>query len=479
MTAPLEKWQLAWLRSRDNPLLFVTDVLGVPEFKDDPDDPNCPGLETWQRGALIAVGEHDRVSIRSGHGVGKTTFIAWLALWFLLTHKDCKVPIAANSQDQLRDTIWPEIRKWAKRLPDALARQIEVTAERVVVVASPEEAFAVARTASKDNPEALQGFHALFLLFLIDEAGGIDNVVFEVAQGALSTPGAKAVMTGNPNRNSGFFYDTHHVLRHKWHTMVVSSEDVARARGHIDDIIAKWGIESNQYRVRVLGEFPTADDDTVIPLNTVLASVCRDVVTLDYMPVWGLDVARFGDDRTALAKRQANELLEPVIAWRNMDLMQTVGRLQQEYTATKMDLRPSEILIDVIGIGAGVLDRAREVGLPARGINVGEQASSKETYMRLRDELWFKGREWFEDQTCKIPEGCDDLISELISPTYRVLSTGKMQVEQKDEMKKRGMPSPDLADAFLLTLAGGLMRKVPRDRYNRRHGRKSTSWMAA
>src|SRR6478609_468698 len=175
--------------------------------------------EPWQAEALEAVGQHDRVSIRSGHGVGKTTFESWLILWFLLTRKNCKVPVAANSQDQLRDTIWPEIGKWHRQFPEALKAMIDVQAERIVVVQDPEGAFAVRRTASKDNPEALQGFHAEHLLFLIDEASGIPDIVFEVGMGALSTPGAKVVMAGNPTRTSGFFYDTHHSLRDRWHTM--------------------------------------------------------------------------------------------------------------------------------------------------------------------------------------------------------------------------------------------------------------------
>ena len=154
MTAP---WQRSWLKSKNNPLIFVRDVLGATP-------------EPWQAEALEAVGKHDRVSMRSGHGVGKTTFESWLILWFLLTHQNCKIPVAANSQDQLRDTIWPEIAKWHRQLPNALRAMIDVQAERIVVVQDPEGAFAVRRTASKDNPEALQGFHAEHLLFLIDEA---------------------------------------------------------------------------------------------------------------------------------------------------------------------------------------------------------------------------------------------------------------------------------------------------------------------
>src|SRR5262245_43762002 len=290
-----KNWQTAWMRSKNNPLLFVTDVL-------------CAIPEPWQAEALEAVGQHDRVSIRSGHGVGKTTFESWLILWFLLTRQNCKIPVAANSQDQLRDTIWPEIGKWHRQLPDALKAMIEVQAERVVVVHDPEGAFAVRRTASKDNPEALQGFHAERLLFLIDEASGIDDIVFEVGMGALSTSGAKVVMAGNPTRTPGFFYDTHHNLRHRWHTMHVSCHDVPRAQGRIEDIKAKYGDARNAYRVRVLGASPTSDDQTATRLASVLGGVGRTVSTLDSHPVRGLDVARFGDHRPALANRQANKL---------------------------------------------------------------------------------------------------------------------------------------------------------------------------
>src|SRR5215467_2174516 len=444
-------WRTAWMRSKNRPLLFVTDVLGARP-------------EPWQAAALEAVGNHDRVSIRSGHGVGKTTLQAWLVLWFLCTHQNCKVPVAANSQDQLRDTIWPEIAKWHRLLPEALKAMIDVQAERIVVVHDPEGAFAVRRTASKENPEALQGFHAEHLLFLIDEASGIPDVVFEVGMGALSTPGAKVLMAGNPTRTSGVFYDTHHSLRSRWHTMHVSCLDVPRAQGHIEDIRAKYGEGSNAWRIRVLGEFPTADDETVIPLELVLSAVGRTVSTLDYYPVWGVDVARFGDDRTALAKRQKDKLLEPVKSWNDVDLMVTAGKIKAEYDATPYDLRPSEIVIDIIGLGASVYDRCKELRLPVRGVNVGEAAASRENCMRLRDELWFKGREWFQDRACSMPKD-DALIAELTAPTYAFTSTGKMVVESKADMKKRGMRSPDLADAFLLTFARNDRRKV--ERYHR------------
>lgn len=437
----------------------------------------------WQAEALEAAGTHDRLSIRAGHGVGKTTFGAWLILWFMFTRPRFKIPITANSQDQLRDIVWPEIRKQAQFLPAELKDQLVIDAERIRRASAPDSAFAVARTASKDNPEALQGFHEDNLFFWIEEASGIPDIVFEIGLGALSTPGAKLLMLGNPTRTSGYFYDSHTSLRAKFWTRRVNSEDVPNARGHIEDIVTKYGKESNAYRVRVLGEFPNAEDDAVIPLTLVEAAVKRDVVHLkNFAPVWGVDVAWMGDDRSALAKRQCNRLLEPVKFKRGHDPMQVAGWIKNEYDETPYDEQPGEILVDIIGIGAGVVARLRELGLPVRGINVGEAASGSERYMRLRDELWWKGREWFEAKDCSIPDD-PELIGELVAPHYEFTSSGKIKVDSKDEMKKQGQRSPDLADAFLLTLAGGYHKAAAVDKY-RAYGRKrkqpqGRSWQAA
>jgi hypothetical protein len=223
---------------------------------------------------------------------------------------------------------------------------------------------------------------------------------------------------------------------------------------------SQYGDESNAYRVRVLGEFPTGDSDSLIPRHLVEAARDRNVEpTLGVKTVWGLDVARFGSDRTALAKRRGNELVEPVKSWQDLDTMQTVGMVIQEYDATPYDDRPSEILIDVIGLGAGVVDRLREIDLgpQIRGINVSESPSLGTKYNKLRDELWGKTRAFFEERDCTIPDD-EKLIAELTAPTFTFLSSGKMKIEGKDEMKRRGLKSPDLADAFVLTFAGQAAR---------------------
>ena len=171
-------------------------------------------------------------------------------------------------------------------------------------------------------------------------------------------------------------------------------------------------------------------------------------------PIWGLDIAAYGSDRSALAKRQGNVLLEPIKHWRDKDLMETVGIVLTEWEATPYMDRPAEICCDAIGIGAGVSSRLQELGLPARSINVAESPALKGRYPRLRDELWFRCREWFEARDCALPDDCEELIHELTSLRYKILSTGKFKAEGKDEMKKRGLKSPDLADSLVLTFAG-------------------------
>jgi hypothetical protein len=144
-------------------------------------------------------------------------------------------------------------------------------------------------------------------------------------------------------------------------------------------------------------------------------------------------------------------MLEPVQWWRLPDLMQIAGTVYQEYVAAEE--KPDDICVDVIGFGAGVVDRLREMGLPVTGINVAESPSvDGAKYMRLRDELWFKARGWFEGRDVKMPAD-EALIGELTGVKYHITSSGKLQVEGKDEMKKRGLRSPDLADAFNLTFA--------------------------
>jgi len=288
------------------------------------------------------------------------------------------------------------------------------------------------------------------VLLVVDEASAVPEPVYEAAVGSMTSFSATTILISNPTRNSGMFFKTHHQLSSEWYRMHVSCVGSRLVSpDFIKQIADTYGETSSAYHVRVLGEFAPREDDVLIPAELVDAAMGRDVVldTTDQL-VYGLDVARFGDDRTVLCKRQGNVVIE-IRAWSGADLMQTVGKVLHE---AKTD-NPSEICVDSIGLGAGVADRLREQGLNVRDVNVAEVSALNPTAAKLRDELWISLKDWLGKRSCRLPKD-DELRGELVGPTYTFLSNGKIKVESKVEMKKRGLRSPDKADALGLTFAG-------------------------
>ena len=426
---------------RNDPVKFVKEVLGV-----EPDE--------WQQDFLQAVASGERkISIRSGHGVGKSTTASWAMLWFLLTRYPVKVVVTAPTSAQLYDALFAELKRWVKELPQPVQDLLDVKQERIELKASSTEAFISARTSRAEQPEALQGVHSDNVMLVADEASGVPEAVFEAAAGSMSGHNALTILLGNPVRSSGFFFDTHNRLKDEWWTRRVSCIDSTRvSKEYVDDMKSRYGEESNAFRIRVLGEFPRSDDDTIIPMDLLESAKHRDTRAYEDAPiVWGLDVARFGSDSSVLCKRQSN-VVHTLERWRNLDLMQLTGAVVAQYEACDHKSRPTEILVDSIGLGAGVVDRLRELNLPARGINVSESPAMGGTYLNLRAELWHKAKAWLEKRDCKIPNN-EDLIGELATVRYTFTSNGKIKIESKDDIRRRGLKSPDMADAFVLTFA--------------------------
>jgi phage terminase large subunit len=230
----------------------------------------------------------------------------------------------------------------------------------------------------------------------------------------------------------------------------------------------------------VLGEFPSADAQTLIPQNLIEAAYTRQVEgTASYRPVWGLDVARFGDDRTALCIRRHRKV-EKVDTWRGLDTMQTAGRIKLMYDESALDDRPSMIVVDVIGIGAGVVDRLRELELPVRALNVSEMPAIRSKFHRLRDEMYWKGREWFEGLNVQ----CEDrtIGGELADVLFSYTSAGQIKVEPKADIKERLGRSPDVGESLLLSLMEDcqLIDRSAMDRYSRSRGSggRASAWAA-
>jgi hypothetical protein len=425
-------------RYENDPYAFVVNVLGATPLP-------------WQKLFLEAVARGERrISIRAGHGVGKSTAVSWVLIWHMVTKYPQKSVCTAPTASQLYDALFSEVKHWVNKLPPEIRDTIELFSDKITLKAAPESSFLSARTSSADRPEAMAGIHSEHVVLVFDEASAVPEPVFESAAGSMSGHSAVTIMIGNPTRNSGLFYKSHHELSGNWFTMHVSCLNCGLVSDDfVNQIRATYGETSNAFRVRVLGEFALKEDDTLIPAELVDSAMVRDIrPDTGTGIVYGLDVARFGDDRTVLCKRQGNVVLETK-AWNGLDLMETTGRVVAEANLDKPEL----ICVDSIGLGAGVADRLRELGLNVRDVNVSETASMNNPQAaKLRDELWLCVKEWLAARACYIPKN-DDLRQELVAPTYSFLSNGKLKVESKGEMKKRGMRSPDLADALCLTFA--------------------------
>lgn len=449
-----------------NPIGFVREVLQV-----DPDEWQCEVM------AAVAKGER-KISIRSGHGTGKTTVLSWISIWHMLTRYPQKTVATAPTSAQLFDALFSEILMWVRRLPDYLKSLLETFSDRIELKASPEASFLSVRTSSRDKPEALQGIHSEHVLLLIDEASGVDEKVFEAAAGSMSGENACTLMIGNPTRLSGMFFLSHHRLSTEWRTFHVSSLISRRvSKSFISEIANTYGPDSNAYRIRVLGEFPSQADDSLIALDDVVGAQNREITIDPGAPlVYGVDVARFGGDRNTLIRRKGRVVLAP-LWWNGIDLMATVARVMQQAEIDAKDSLlgpPAEICVDVIGVGAGVADRLRQLSgadpdpyhkgpkpfvLKANiiDVNVSELGARRQDCHRLRDELWIEVRDWLLSRAVKLPNdsipGGMTLKEELVAPTYTLSMLGKYVVEAKSDMKSRGLRSPDLADGLALTFA--------------------------
>ena len=439
----------------DHPTAFVKDIIQATPDKE-------------QAKILESVAKNQLTTVRSGHGVGKSTVEAWVVIWFLLTRPFPKIPCTAPTQHQLFDILWAEISKWIRNNP-ILQKDLIWTKEKVYIKGYPEEWFAVARTASK--PDALQGFHAEEVLYIIDEASGVDDKIFEPVLGALSTSGARLLMCGNPTQLSGFFYDSHHKNRASYTTFHIDGRNSSRvSQDFVQTIIRMYGENSDVFRVRVAGEFPLQEEDIFIPLSLVEHSIMTEY-SIPQKPTLlhiGADIARFGDDKTVIGYK-ANEKVTFYKKRRGQDTMKTADdivllgeQLVQKYQPTE----PIPIKIDDGGVGGGVVDRLRQIkrNQPERfwwmeiyPVKFGQRIQHKHYYdsttymMAVVKKLLQPYDEQGNPKPIELILPNDDgMAAQLSGRKYFLTENSKIKIESKKEMKKRGRPSPDEADCILL-----------------------------
>ncbi len=423
---------------REDPVLFVRTVLSA-----EPTDQQAALLS-----AMAAPGAH--VAVRSGHGTGKTTALAWLVLWFVSLREDCRVPCTAPTGHQLSDVLWPEIARWRERMTPWFRDRLDLTHDRVCAQGAERTQFAVARTARRDNPEALQGFHAQNILFVIDEASGVADSVFQAAEGALSTRSARVVMAGNPTQVSGYFHRAFHADRNLWTTLHFSCLDSPLTDPHYArTMAAKYGPDSDICRVRVLGEFPRAGLCGLISPELADTAATRTLTEAScaHAPVvFGLDVARFGDDASVLVLRQGLHC-RVLGRWQGLDTMR-VADLTARFEA---ELAPAGMFIDAGAMGPGVIDRLRQLGRRPIEVHFGGKALRDDRFVNRRAEMWAGIRDWLLAGGALPP--CPELKQDVSGPEYFFDPAGRLGLERKEDMKRRGLPSPDHGDALALTFA--------------------------
>lgn len=423
-----------------------------------------PGPDDWQREILEAVrdglltlAEAIRIAISSGHGIGKSALVAMLICWAIDTCEDCRGVVTANTESQLKGKTWPELAKWVRL--GGLEARFELTATALI-----SRAQGHARTWridqvtwSETNSEAFAGLHneGRRILLVFDESSAIPEIIWETAEGALTDQDTEIIWIalGNPTRSSGRFHKVcFGSLKHRWVTRCI---DARKCRQPNKAQIAQWaedyGEDSDFFRVRVRGEAPRASSMQFIPTDRVAAARKRPEVFTQYDPlILALDFARGGDDKTVLGWRRGRSAR--VRKWRKIpgsecrDSMRVVSIVTTEC----QDAKPDAIFGDSTGIGGPVLDRLRQLGYNVIDVSFGGAATDKNRYANKVTEMWADMAGWLEGGS--IPDDAQ-LEADLTGREYDHDKFDRLKLESKDDMKARGLASPDEADCLAMTFA--------------------------
>lgn len=411
-----------------------------------------------------------RLSIVSGHGCGKTSLVSWVILWFLFTHPDAQVACTSPSKEQMYDVLWKELNKWISKMkPQGLSDQYIWEAGHIRMAAAPGIWFARAKTSSKENTEALAGVHGPWVMLVADEASGVEEPIFEAMEGSLTGEHILVFIISNGTRNIGYFYDTHHDKDSKrWQTYRFDgTASPLVTKSSIDGWKDKYGEDSTQYAVRVLGKFPDegqVDDKGYVPLFSE-----RDIHFTRYdsqwkpvgRPIAAIDPSGEGQDLSAWALRDRfiAAILHTEKSSNPKGLAATSVTLCDKYWVD-----PVDFVIDSFGSGADIsmemalMTSAEKRPWRVTPQNVGEPCEDedqREFYINKRAEMFYKMMLWVRAggsfMELPTPDETERFKRELLSIRFKRTQSGRIQMMSKVEMKKLGFNSPNMADAVALT----------------------------
>lgn len=444
------------IRWRENPVAFLNEVFGV---------------ECWQKQVEIleALRDYERVTVRSGNSAGKSFVAAGAILWFLLCHYPSTVLSTAPTYRQVRDILWRELATMYTKAKCPVGGDLWLPTTRLNLE---NDWFAIGL--SSDEPDKFQGYHNENILIVVDEPSGVNEQIFEAVEGIIAGGKAKLLLVGNPMSLSGTYwgsfndemtaqnykqiqigaFDTPNFTKNGITPENVTSwKDKINGQGlpmpylvtpkWVAEKLAEWGQDNPLYQIRVLGEFPVQGIDTLIPLNLITQAVSRESKA-EGVKVLAVDVARYGDDETVAGIRQGSKLLK-MWRWSKQDTMQTTNRLVNIIKTES----PSEVRVDVIGLGAGVVDRLKEMQIKVKGINVAEAAAESGKYVNLRAEIFWHLREKFQNGNIDLPDD-SKMVAQLAGLKYEFDANGKLKLQSKEDMRRKGLKSPDIADMIAM-----------------------------
>lgn len=418
------------------------------------------GPEDWQAEVLKAIGSGlvtvDEViqwAIASGHDIGKSALVAWLILWALSTFEDTRGVVTANTATQLITKTWPELYKWHRLF---IAKHWFTVTATAIYSTDPdhEKNWRVdAVPWSVTNTESFAGLHNLGkrIILIFDEASAIHDMIWEVSEGALTDSKTEIIWAafGNPTRNTGRFHACFHRFKHRWNNRQIDSRTVKLSnKTQIKKWAEDYGEDSDFFKIRVKGEFPNTSDRQFISSSIVEAARGRKLgeAQWNFAPVIiALDPAWTGGDETVIWKRQGLASWKLGVYPRNDDDTVIAGYLAQFQDQHKADA----VFIDQ-GFGTGVYSAGKQMNRKWTLVSFAAQPTES-GYLNKRAEMWGLMKKWMQEGG-SIPDDVQ-LCEELAAPEYVVKLNGKIVLESKDDMKKRGMSSPNRADALALTFA--------------------------
>lgn len=441
----LERWQRVYA---NDPLGFVQELW--PEFQPD----------SWQEHALIVIRDHYQsgtndalqYAIASGHGIGKTVLSVWVVLWFLAVHPRCQVVVTANTGVQLATKTWRELYKWLS-ISD-LDEYFQWSATRCSSRAQPETWFAAAITNNPSKPEAFAGVHEEYVCIIMDEASGIDQIIWETIEGALTSGKALWLALGNPLDPAGRFRQCFPGGRFArwWTSENIDSRKAKMAdQADIQRKLDAYGEDSDYFKMRVRGEFPARGSQQLIGEDIIQAAKLREFVEDIHQPVIiGVDPARYGDCRSVIIVRKGAKIIEK-LTYSDVNSIQLAGYVNETIERHGGKELSAYTFIDSVGIGAGVVDQCKERGYKVQEVFSGNPANDTQHYANKRAEMADLMKEWLVKFASL--EHDRELEADWLNIQYFYNVRGQLQIESKEDMRARGVASPDIADALSYTFA--------------------------